>query len=228
MTSHPRDPGWQRVASYLRGLDHALAARLIPLLFPSIRLHSHQVAEPEAIAVGASRLGGCPALPPGVSWPRVEGRALPFLGQFALEEVAPYDLQHVLPAGGGLLSFFYSPDLDLEIELGRGDPTRKDDWRAWRVCVFPSGVSLELAPPPISLLPQEQFFPCTVSFHLEWMLPWWESPQLAQLDLEADYYGTLCQTIAALQPEAQDSQGCLHRLFGYPQAIQGDVFDLLS
>lgn len=85
------------------------------LLLPSVRIHVGSALADSALPLGASRLGWRPDLPPGVGWPRVEvpeamrgepamlgrsvgnaprarlgdERALPFLCQISLSEVAP-------------------------------------------------------------------------------------------------------------------------------------------
>jgi len=51
--------------------------------------------------VGACRLGGVPDVPDGWVWPE----NMEFLAQFNLEEIAPFDFNHVLPSHG-MLRFF--------------------------------------------------------------------------------------------------------------------------
>lgn len=115
-------------------LADARLARVAPalraLVRPAIRLRAR--ADTDGGAVGASRLGGRPDLPPGRPWPTARLRvpppspgfardhphlpvlpaggeiALPFIAQFRLAEVAPHDAEGLLPPTG-LLSSFYNP-----------------------------------------------------------------------------------------------------------------------
>ncbi|RZK46828.1 MAG: DUF1963 domain-containing protein [Hymenobacter sp.] len=56
--------------------------------------------------MGASRLGGAPAMPAAAAWPTWQGRSLSFIAQFNLAEVAPHDARGLLPPTGWL-AFFY-------------------------------------------------------------------------------------------------------------------------
>lgn len=57
------------------------------------------------LALGASRFGGDPDLPPGAPWPERDGVPMPFVAQLRLAELAPFDVEHVLPDRGSLLFF---------------------------------------------------------------------------------------------------------------------------
>lgn len=72
----------------------------------------------EEIAVGASKIGGMPHLPPGFRWPYYEGtnyhkvkarRPLSFIAQINLAEAAAFDTEKKLPPSG-FLYFFYELD----------------------------------------------------------------------------------------------------------------------
>ena len=89
--------------------EHAplpLQQSLIDLLRPAIALNATR-RDDDAIAIGASKFGGAPDAPAGFEWPTWNERPLGFLAQINLEEVAPFDVENLLPASG-LLSFFYS------------------------------------------------------------------------------------------------------------------------
>lgn len=75
------------------------------LTLPAIRIEPTIVDE-DTIPVGASKLGGRPDLPPDFVWPERVGKALGFLAQFNLAEVALYDVEKALPSSG-ILYFFY-------------------------------------------------------------------------------------------------------------------------
>jgi len=99
----------------------------------SIRIRTRVVNE-ESILIGASKFGGRPDLPPELEWPTnvvdlsemppglsddvnssllgTGGRYhLPFVAQFRLDDVAPYDLEGDLPSTG-MLYFFYGDPSD--------------------------------------------------------------------------------------------------------------------
>lgn len=65
---------------------------------------------PEAmIAVGGTKLGGRPDLPPTVAWPDHDGCPQRFVAQLNLDELAGPEASGLLETGG-LLSFFYGPE----------------------------------------------------------------------------------------------------------------------
>jgi hypothetical protein len=83
-----------------------LAEQIAKVTRPSIGLTTRKAVRAD-LAVGASRLGGEPDLPPGSPWPSADGVALPFLAQIRLEDVAEHNPNGLLPPSG-LLSFFAS------------------------------------------------------------------------------------------------------------------------
>jgi|GEM_PF-1141995 len=108
-----------------RWMNHALGfLRSAPPIKPSDD-------EGGEIAVGASRIGGLPDLPPGFRWPRaadcraiyideVEGGDGPagFLGQIDLAEIAGTHAARDLPAAGVLSFFCYQGDEDHPDQIG--------------------------------------------------------------------------------------------------------------
>src|SRR5437870_1820334 len=58
-------------------------AKILAVTRPTINVDSVKASE-KSIPVGASKLGGGPDLPPGTSWPAIDGNPLSFLGQFNL------------------------------------------------------------------------------------------------------------------------------------------------
>jgi uncharacterized protein YwqG len=191
------------------------------LLLPSIRMHVGGTLDDPAFLLGSSRIGGVPDLPPGVDWPRVqvpeairdkpamlrhyaldapitslgEERALPFLCQISLAEVASLDLQRVLPQRG-LLLFFFDANLEMGIEVFGDASPEKRDTRAWRVVYVEDPGHLQRAAFPHDLAQEQRFAPCPVSFHLEWMLPSVESPLLESVSPKKGRYLALLQAIA--------------------------------
>ena len=99
----------------------------------------------EQPSLGSSRLGGCPDLPQGRRWPRLDGRPLMFLAQLNLGDLADLATVPGLPTEG-LLSVFV--DLDPESDDPRA--VRVEIVRTERLhrCDWPSDLELELRSDP--------------------------------------------------------------------------------
>jgi Domain of unknown function (DUF1963) len=80
-------------------IAHRVAAASLPTV-----LIGRRVLERAPRALGTSRLGGNPDLPPGARWPRCRGRAQSYLGQVRLSDL-PTEAEP-LPAHDGVLLFF--------------------------------------------------------------------------------------------------------------------------
>lgn len=63
------------------------------------------------LALGASRFGGLPDLPPGVEWPKRQKVPMEFVAQIRLADIAAHDPENTLPHTGTLL-FFYNSQWD--------------------------------------------------------------------------------------------------------------------
>lgn len=121
---------WPRLASHCR---------------PSIRVLP-QAAPDAQLPVGSSRLGGAPDLPAGAIWPAWEGRALSFLAQLNLAELAVFPAAAALPTAGWL-SFFY----DAQEQPWGYDPAHRgravvlyhEATAALAPCPLPEGLSME-------------------------------------------------------------------------------------
>ena len=61
--------------------------------------------------VGSTHIGGAPDLPKGTAWPKGSKGPMGFVAQVRLEDVAPFDAEHLLPKSG-LLSFFLGAEED--------------------------------------------------------------------------------------------------------------------
>jgi hypothetical protein len=153
----------------LQSLDtHGLSPyrdELEGLLKPAIGLQTRAVTEAD-LAVGATRVGGEPDLPPDLPWPVGEEGPLLFVLQVSLIDVAPLDVEGLLP-GEGLLSVFsdpfasdvrvlhHAPGLTLQRR-----PTPSDSRRpAFRACGVDLLPELHLPPPQSELvtLPSDAF-----------------------------------------------------------------------
>lgn len=76
------------------------------LVRPTIHIHRTPIEQMDLVA-NESRLGGSPHLPPGMAWPMWRGHPLGFLASFRLSDLAPFDLERMLPPHG-LLYFWYA------------------------------------------------------------------------------------------------------------------------
>ncbi len=73
---------------------------------------NHSDPDNNAVPLGSSKVGGCPDLSPGISWPKVERDpgettkgSIDFIAQINLADVGSFDRDQLLPPEG-LLSFF--------------------------------------------------------------------------------------------------------------------------
>jgi uncharacterized protein YwqG len=178
---------------------------------PSIRIRT-EPADDRQLEVGVSKIGGAPDLPEATEWPRWKGTPLAFIAQLNMVDVTKHDLTGALPQSG-LLSFFY----DARQETWGFDP---DDRGSWQVlfCEDDQPV-LRRTQPPDDLSKESRFKPCKLAFSTELTLPPWESLYVEGLDLteqETDKYLDLLQRISG-------EDDLIHRLFGHPDPIQGDM-----
>lgn len=79
---------------------------IIEQLKPSIRLQLQPKVASE-IPIGASKMGGCPDVPPNFEWFYWQNFPLSFIAQINLADVTGLDLQNLLPKSG-MLYFFYT------------------------------------------------------------------------------------------------------------------------
>lgn len=177
------------------------AAWLRSVVRPSIRL----ILEGDAQRSGASRFGGSPELPIGVSWPRHRFGPYRFLGQLDLAELVrhtatmPAPWSELLPREG-LLSLFVGDDPTGEIdptgEMFWGDPT-------YAVAHYaPPGLELSRLTPP----PEVNFgVPVGVRFSSAVELPF-DQYQLGHVERAR------LEALESARGEAQRSD----HLFGYP------------
>ncbi|HEX9998435.1 MAG TPA: YwqG family protein [Abditibacterium sp.] len=121
------------------------AAQIEALLRPGIAINT-EAAPDDAISVGNSKIGGLPDAPRGFAWPFFRDEPLSFIAQFRLEEIAPFDLDHVLPTSGLLLFFSALRPMGGEIDDSRlhGDIGLIQETRgAWRILCFDGDQNFE-------------------------------------------------------------------------------------
>lgn len=181
---------------------------------PSIRLYTTPTEE-AAFRVGASKIGGMPDLPAGMSWPEWKGKPQSFIAQILLDEVHQYDTNGLLPPHG-MLWFFY----DASQQTFGDSPA---DSGGWRVLFTDGDLSkLQRANAPAQLPKESQFRACATKFASEITLtqqPQLEIPHLNWSEAEQKQYETLLSSF----PSPDDRAKVHHRLLGYPDTIQDDM-----
>lgn len=203
-----------REAMVAAGLESALVAELETLAAPALRLQT-QAAEEASLQLGQSKLGGRPDLPAAVSWPTKENEPLAFIGQIALSEAHPYDVQGQMP-DAGLLSFFY----DAKQETYGTEPA---DRAGFAVLYTPAEAGqLVRLPFPAALPTAARYTACALQFANILTLPdepAAEMPSLAWSDALQQRYEQAKQALTAPgTPNAEASQ-----ILGYPITLQDDM-----
>jgi uncharacterized protein YwqG len=152
------------------------------------------------VPLGASRTGGSPDLPKGTRWPALGGFPLAFAAQIRLEDVAPYDLDRLLPPRG-ILAFFV---FDAVLHDG------PQEYGAGKVLYFEEpGELVRMSMPEPTRAQRERgysrvFYPlCALRFATELQLPHVSHPSVRKAKLGAKY------------DELADPGPPRHQLLGY-------------
>lgn len=188
-----------------------VADRLRGLARPSIRLRA-VARDDDEIPIGSSKLGGEPDLADGSEWPSWEGKPLSFLAQLDLEEVAPFDLERLLPTTGRLL-FFYDA-------AGQPWGGQAADRGRWRVLWNPAGEALVRTAPPDVLPPVLELASRVVRLEVELTLPALDRATTSRgLDVKRD--ALLVEWTDRHFPTPEHTK--THRLLGHADVIQGEI-----
>jgi uncharacterized protein YwqG len=211
-----------------RDTPDVVVEAVVRRLMPSIRLVPQPAKAAGEERMGGCRIGGVPDLPAKVAWPRLStawhedltdaefpDEALPFLLQVNLAEVAPLDVESVLPRSG-MLYFFYQTT----VHEDHFDPDAELPF-----ILFAPDVAAGLYRPEMPAdIPSNQRYrghellPC-----LEWTVP---SPADSGLDEAVfnehlRFWDELEETVAAAQGlEHARGPAPAHRMLGHPQLIQ--------
>ena len=130
-----------RVAQTLAALDDAIAWEAAPDLREAFRLQP--IWNRLQSARWRTRYCGNADLPPGTSWPEIDGHPLSFIAQVDLGALPPGAVRDLLPDTGLLSFFLFSAFSTHRVEDGRLD---------WRVLWSPDPAVLRpRVPPPASL-----------------------------------------------------------------------------
>jgi hypothetical protein len=208
-----------------------VAAALQDSLRYSIRMHT-ALASDEDLALGATKIGGQPDLPPDTLWPEWRGAPLNFLAQIRLADVAAYDPDSEL-SHEGMLSIFFD-------HSNWGKPGRDGQGALAIVLYSRESAALQRLPWPEALPMRERYAPLLVaSCTRELTAPDVESPIIEQFGytlnslyppddmsehgLTARRINDVMLDIDTYLHETSDSRGLVHRLLGYSDGIQGDV-----
>jgi uncharacterized protein YwqG len=209
------------ISTLLRATELSrVAEELEFLVMPSIRLKATRISEND-LHLGTSKLGGLPDLPPHLQWPTWKGTPLAFIAQINLAEVHAFDSEEMLPASG-ILYFFYDAE---HVPVGY-DPAWRGGWRVLYEDQKP--LLLNRVPVPAALLetkslwlPEEQHYTaCKLAFSVEATLPPDDSLSLTALQLSKKEQNAYEELLRALNKKHHEP---IHRLLGYPDALQGDM-----
>ncbi len=169
----------------------------------------------DRIAIGKSKLGGMPDLPPGVEWPAWNEEHLSFIAQINLSDLPSHRFLQVLPSNG-ILSFFYSA----RQKTWGFDPNDKGSWRVLHVDehnlhrrAFPVDLPEISVYKSCSLDPEVSFtLPCIESPHVDLDF---DSPQWDEISQYGDLWESFQQLVGGGTP--------IHRLLGHPDQMQNDM-----
>jgi uncharacterized protein YwqG len=208
--SLPAPPQDWRSALAENGLTR-YAPALAKLVRPAIELRTRGVAL-EALAVGASRIGGAPDLPARFRWPTYQGKHLAFVAQIDLAEVARVMPDGPLPKRGELW-FFYAWDQ----EQWGFDP--KDAGSS--VVHYEADARLVRRAPPDDVPAEGRFAPCAVTLRAYDDIPDGTDARNPTAGADETTQGRYDDARGAVTSAGATS----HKLLGYPEPIQ-DAMEL--
>jgi uncharacterized protein YwqG len=186
--------------------------KIVSLAKPAIAIQKQLTRNEHDIPIGASKLGGSPDLPQGVDWSFCEGKALTFMAQFKLSEVASFDVETFLPERG-MLYFFY------EVEETHWEaPTISDGWKI--IYVEDENTPLFRIPHPIQQGKRRtiQALPC---YQVKYV-PCLSLPMIFGSNKKYDFEFNDDEGEAYCEM-ADDWRESDHHLGGHPLQIQHDV-----
>lgn len=181
-----------------------LRERMIKSLRPAISVHATPIKDKE-IAIGGSKLGGNPDLPPDFIWPVESEKPLGFLGQINLQDVAPFDVEKLLPQTG-TLAFFY-----------RFIAEKRHNNDTGRVIWFDNAELHRKSLPTATLIPDCMTIPCCqLAFETEYTTIEFHHSELNGIWDYNEY-------IDVFRPAFGRTKN-VHRMLGYPVVVQDPIF----
>jgi uncharacterized protein YwqG len=189
------------------GFAHLDAIRT--LARPAVALRPDMASEARALG---SRLGGLPALPPSIAWPRHDERSLAFIAQIELATLPEAAFEQGFPREG-LLLFFY----DTERGAWGCDPKDAGSFAVVHV-PQPDAVRTDW---PVDLPERARYPDCGLIPEEILALPPWESVLIDDLGLDRaqlDAYLSIFKNAFG-----DDGWAIRGLLGGYPDQIQGDM-----
>ena len=182
-----------------------------PYLRNSVRLTPEKCGD-EQIAVGASKFGGCPDLPPDTAWftNPDSGAQLSFVCQINCAQAKPYDADDRLPARGMLYLFYDCSENGMPWGFAPKDAAGSK--------VFYTEARLS------SLVRRDvpagatEFSAARISFAAEENLPDMTSCHAAKLDLSDDEIEALSR-----YTDEKADEGARNKLLGHSDNIQNDM-----
>ena len=217
-----------------QGMESAIKKLMLEKKTSEIRV-SYSTSK-KALPIGASKIGGCPSVPDGFSWPYYEyededtgdtvNKPLSFLMQFDLNELSKFEEASDLPKSG-TLAFFY----ELESMKWGFDP--KDKGCA-RVFYFKEGEKLHSAELPEDLEEEYVIPEQAIKMKSHASLPSYEEltisedwealvekyPDAEFIDIYDDYYEIARKAGYDFE---EDEMGEITKLFGWPNVIQNPM-----
>jgi len=203
-----------------------IADQLKQSLKPAIRMDSSLVSV-HPLPLGASKLGGFPDLPSSLAWPTWKGAPMVFLAQIQLQEIVPYDIEHLLPSHGFLFFFCQSQGLSQAPDTKVWeyiDPYEPDSWSV----LFFDGNGTELRPTnaPRGLAPEALLPSCSLHCGTTLMLPSVGGSVMTSLHLgkeEMKQYQALFTDFDDMFLGTADNVYHHHWLLGYPPPSYRDT-----
>jgi uncharacterized protein (TIGR02996 family) len=153
------------------------AGKIRGALKPGLDVKTRRVKADKVIPVGASKVGGCPDLPAGTTWPTNDDNVMAFLAQWNLDELAASPAASPLPRTG-LLSFF----VDLQPYLD----DVYDEPPPGRVLYTPDTGDLVRLKAPKELPKECRLKPCAVTFSERATVPGIDTVALKQAGVKRE------------------------------------------
>ncbi|MEU4241712.1 YwqG family protein [Actinoplanes sp. NPDC026619] len=201
-------------------LPPAVADAWIGLLRPAIRLRRAEAGEQ---TVG--QLGGSPALPDGMPWPRSQaGRSLGFVAGIDLSRLPISSLDVPLPADGTLLLFYRDPSEDPYEVFLISDPVPVEQPPTGLVVFVPEGtVTTVRTEPGAAIYPEVPLTGELIATGPDWEHPALRSAVAQLSDADRDFMADASNSDDFRDEVGDRTEPPRHYLGGYADPVQGSV-----